>query len=108
MARQSARVLLLGAWPNWQPSHLHFLEYGEQLLWRPPGLVKKFAVPCEPSWGSQLAPPRLMLGGQQVQELAFSWKPMVANLAGFVWWFSQSLLGSNLLDWIVFPRWRCL
>jgi hypothetical protein len=49
-----------------------------------------------------------MLGGQQVQELAFSWKPMVANLAGSVWWFSQSLLGSNLLDWIVFPRWRCL
>jgi hypothetical protein len=49
-----------------------------------------------------------MLGGQQVQELAFSWKPMVANLAGSVWWFSQSLLGSDLLDWIVCPRWRCL
>lgn len=70
--------------------------------------MKKFAVPCEPSWGSQLAPPRLMLGGQQVQAPASSWKPMVANLAGPVWWFSQSLLGSNLFDWIVCLRWRCL
>ena len=25
--------------------------------------MKKFAVPCEPSWGSQLALPRLTLGG---------------------------------------------
>src|SRR3954462_4946324 len=49
-----------------------------------------------------------MLGGQQVQELAFFWKPTVANLAGPVWWFSHNPLGSNLLDWIVGPRWRCL
>jgi hypothetical protein len=49
-----------------------------------------------------------MLGGQQVQELAFSWKPMVVHLAGLVWWFSQNLLGLSLLDWIVFPRWKCL
>src|SRR3954471_9526098 len=33
---------------------------------------------------------------------------MVANLAGSVWWSSQSLLGLILLDWIVCPRWRCL
>jgi hypothetical protein len=33
---------------------------------------------------------------------------MVAHLAGFVWWLSQSLLSSNFLDWMVFPRWRCL
>jgi hypothetical protein len=79
-----------------------------KLLSKPPGSVKKFAVSCEPFWGSQLAPPRLMLGGQQVQELAFSWKPTVANLAGSMWWFSQSLLSSNLLDWFVFSRWRCL
>jgi hypothetical protein len=43
-----------------------------------------------------------------VQEPAFSWKPMVANLAGSVWWSFQSLLGPILLDWIVCPRWRCL
>ena len=51
---------------------------------KPPGSTKKFAVPCEPFWGSRLAPPRLMLGGQQVQELAFSWEPIVANLADSV------------------------
>jgi hypothetical protein len=49
-----------------------------------------------------------MLGGQQVQELAFSWKPMVVHLAGLVRGFSQTLLGLDLLDWIVCPRWRCL
>ena len=69
--------------------------------------MKGLAIPFEPSWCSRPALFGLRLGEQQVQEPAFSWKPMVAHLAGSVLCSSQSFPRSNPLDWSVFPHWSC-
>ena len=56
----------------------------EQLHLKLLGLMKGLVVPFGSSWCSRPALFGLRLGEQQVQELAFSWKPMVAHLAGSV------------------------